>query len=81
MVFKDLHPQAPIHLMVVPKTHYPEFIQVPDDLLHKIFVVAKKIIIEQNLTSYRLVNNGLGSALVPHFHLHILGKINKLRQL
>jgi histidine triad (HIT) family protein len=81
IVFKDLHPQAPVHILVVPKTHYAGFIQIPDDLLQKIFAVAKKIIIDQQLTSYRLVNNSLATALVPHFHLHILGKIEKFRRL
>lgn len=81
IVFKDLHAQSSIHWLVVTKQHFPEFTDLPDDLLQTLFIKAKHIITEQKITSYRLVNNSLKTALVPHFHLHILGNVEKFRRL
>ncbi|MCX8009221.1 MAG: HIT domain-containing protein [Patescibacteria group bacterium] len=81
IVIKDIYPQAPIHLLVIPKTHYPEFLDMPDDLLSHLFSVAKSVIKKHNIQSYRLVNNGKGAAIIDHFHVHILGKVEKERKL
>jgi histidine triad (HIT) family protein len=81
IVINDIHPQAPVHLLVVPKTHYSEFLVMPEDVLSRLLELSKNVIREQNISSYRLVNNGKGAALIDHFHLHILGKIDKNRGL
>jgi len=81
IVIRDIHPQAPIHLLVIPKIHYGEFLNMPSEMLNALMAVTKQIIKEQGISSYRLVNNGKGAAFIDHFHLHILGKVEKDRHL
>lgn len=81
IVIPDISPQAPTHLLVIPKLHVKEFIDVSSSLITKIMEVTKAIIKEQKIESYRLVNNGKNVAVVDHFHLHILGNIDKFRKL
>lgn len=81
LVIPDIKPQASVHLLVIPKQHIVEFIDVPVSLLTDIMEAAKRVIKEQSITSYRLVNNGKNVALIDHFHLHILGNIDKFRTL
>src|SRR6516164_3535728 len=80
LAFQDIKPQAPRHVLIVPKKPIPrigeakpEDHQVLGHLLLKAAEVAKQIGLEKN--GYRLVfNNGpdAGEA-VPHLHCHILG--------
>lgn len=81
VVIPDIHPQAPTHLLVIPKTHYAEFLEMPNDLLLHVFETAKTVIAKQRISAYRLVNNGKGAAMIDHFHLHILGSVEKERGL
>lgn len=81
VVIPDIHPQAPIHLLILPKVHYGEFLDMPQSLLTALTELTKKIIHDQQIVQYRLVNNGKGAAFIDHFHLHILGKISKDRGL
>ncbi len=80
MAFRDVNPQAPAHILVIPKKH----IATIDDadttderLLGKMVLTAKKLAKTEGLSEagYRLVfnvNAGGGQA-VYHIHLHILG--------
>jgi histidine triad (HIT) family protein len=77
--FEDVNPQAPVHLLVVPKKHIPEIHSMTEadrDLIGHLFLTAKKIADDVGLDSkgYRLViNNGVGAGqTVFHIHLHIL---------
>lgn len=81
VVFKDIHPQAAVHWLVVPKIHVEEFTQTSDELLSKMFAIIKKIIKERGIAQYRLVNNGKGAALIDHVHIHVLGSVDKFRKL
>ncbi|HUT85287.1 MAG TPA: histidine triad nucleotide-binding protein [Elusimicrobiales bacterium] len=78
LAFHDLNPQAPTHILVIPKKHIPSFSETkPQDaeLLGKIQLAIVKIAKEQNLTDYRIVaNNGrLAGQSVGHLHFHLLG--------
>ena len=80
LAFRDLHPQAPVHVLLVPKKSIPRVAEagVTDQhllghLLLKAAEVAAKLGLQA--TGYRLViNNGPhGGESVPHLHCHILG--------
>ena len=78
MVFKDLHPKAPVHLLVIPKEHVASIAHLEENhamLIQKIIYTAKRIAKEQGLAGYKLVFNvGRGGGqVIDHLHLHILG--------
>lgn len=82
MVFPDIHPQKPIHLLIIPKKHVEEFTNIDDMLLHgKIGSVITKMIGKFELTNkgYKIVINGGGSQEVNHLHYHLLGPMGKLQ--
>lgn len=80
LAFRDIKPQAPVHVLIIPKKPVPRIAEAgPEDhkvlghLLLKAAEVADKLGLKKN--GYRLViNNGpdAGEA-VPHLHVHILG--------
>jgi histidine triad (HIT) family protein len=81
IVIKDIYPQAPIHWIILPKKHITELLNAEDKLVHHMMNVAKKIIRDDKIVGYRLVNNGKGAAVIDHLHLHVMGKVDKLRAL
>lgn len=76
--FKDLNPQAPIHILVVPKKHYDNVMQVEenDDIISKIYrainIISKKENFAEN--GFRVINNCGKDAgqTVMHMHFHII---------
>lgn len=77
--FEDVNPQAPVHILVVPRKHLSEIHTMTEkdrELVGHLFFTAKKIAEEKGLDArgYRLViNNGAGAGqTVFHVHLHIL---------
>lgn len=79
LAFKDINPQAPTHILVIPKKPIVciDDAQLEDqNLLGHLLLTVKKVAAEANLTNgYRVViNNGNdGGQTVAHLHLHILG--------
>jgi histidine triad (HIT) family protein len=80
LVFHDINPQAPIHLLVIPKKPIPSIaaMEEGDDLIiGHLMKVAKKVASELGLDQdgYRLVTNigNHGGQTVPHLHFHLLG--------
>jgi len=79
VVFHDIHPAAPIHLLIVPRRHFSSLIDAgPDDLalLGKMLLLAPRLALEQGATDgFRVVvNNGAGGGQeVFHSHFHVLG--------
>jgi histidine triad (HIT) family protein len=80
IAFRDIHPKAPVHLLVIPKEHRPSLAETTDadaallgELLRFARVVAEKAGIAK--TGYKLVMNvGRGAGqIVDHLHLHLLG--------
>ena len=80
LAFRDINPQAPTHLVIIPKKLIPRIAEAQADdqkllghLLLKAAEVAAKLGLDK--TGYRLViNNGKdGGETVPHLHCHILG--------
>ncbi|MBC8063102.1 MAG: histidine triad nucleotide-binding protein [Clostridiaceae bacterium] len=80
LAFRDINPEAPVHIIIIPKRHIASLNEVSKEdleLLSHILLVAKNIASENKIaeTGYRLVNNcGTdGGQTVPHLHFHILG--------
>ena len=77
IAFKDIHPKAPIHLLIVPKKHIPSVnhLEIEDKtLMGELILVAQKIAREKNLKGYRLqINVGRPAGqIIDHLHLHLL---------
>jgi len=79
LAFKDIHPQAPIHILVIPKAHLDSMDAVTAEnsaVAAKIFTAIPKIAAEAGLTGgYRVISNCGPDACqsVKHLHFHILG--------
>jgi histidine triad (HIT) family protein len=76
-VIRDIDPQAPTHVLIVPKKVIARVEEATDgdaELLGKLLLTAKKFAKLNGLTSFRLViNNGRQAGeTVPHLHIHLL---------
>lgn len=84
MVFSDIAPVAPLHLLIVPKVHIEDLMspEVEDGKMwEKMTKVAKDLVKKNNLKGYRLVINGGTAKLVNHLHLHLMGDVGAERKL
>ena len=79
LAFEDIHPQAPVHLLVIPKKEIPSLNEVTEEdaaLVGHLLVVVRDLAARRGLTrGYRVVLNcgpDSGQA-VPHLHFHLLG--------
>jgi histidine triad (HIT) family protein len=79
LAFADIHPQAPVHVLIIPKEHIPTVADAAADktlLLGRLIQIANSIAKEQELIfGYRLVINCRKDAgqEVFHLHVHLLG--------
>lgn len=79
LAFKDIHPQAPVHFLIIPKRHITSLAEVgPADtpLLGRMLALVPQLAREQGLVDgFRtLINTGrVGGQEVPHLHLHVVG--------
>ena len=75
--FRDINPQAPTHILVIPKTHISGCNGVTEEnsaVVAHIFEVIAKLTKEKGIESYRVVSN-IGEQAgqsVPHLHFHVL---------
>ena len=80
MVFKDIHPVRPFHVLIVPKMHIEDTGAVSEvALFAKLFSVAQKIITLEKLNGngYRILINGGGAQVVDHLHIHLMAPVTK----
>ncbi len=80
MVFPDINPTRPVHLLIVSKEHIADFLDLKnDEVWIKIKKVAQKLIKEQGLENkgYRLTLSGGGAQIIEHLHAHLSGPIGK----
>ena len=76
VAFRDIQPQAPVHLLVVPRRHIGSLKEADDErLLGRLLAAARKAAASAGLAQYRVVINTGAEAgqSVPHLHLHVLG--------
>lgn len=79
IIIKDLNPQAPVHLLLIPKEHYTNIVEMSDaqaqtlaKCLKKLSTLTDKLGLQNG---FRLVSNKGedGCQSVGHLHIHILG--------
>ncbi len=77
LAFKDIEPQAPVHVLLVPKKHFNNILDVDSDTFGYMQNIVKKIASDLNIdaSGFRVViNTGKdGQQSVEHLHFHILG--------
>lgn len=76
-VVRDIHPRAPVHLLVIPKTRIPTILQAPPALVGEMFELAKRAARQEGIAEdgFRIIINThpYGGQSVYHFHIHVLG--------
>jgi histidine triad (HIT) family protein len=78
VAFRDINPQAPTHVLVIPRSHHPNAASTAaaePELLAHLVEVAARVAAADDVDDYRLVFNtgpGVGQT-VFHTHLHVLG--------
>ena len=82
VAFADIHPMAPVHILVIPREHLESINSLTDDekserIAGRLLMVAKKLAKEQGIDEkgYKLlIRTGRhGGQEIPHIHLHLLG--------
>ena len=80
IAFRDINPQAPTHLLIIPKRHIPSLAHLSDahiPLIGQMVKVANQLAKEEGVfeSGYRLaISCGeQGGQVVPHLHMHLLG--------
>ncbi len=80
IAFKDIEPQAPVHVLIVPREHIPALVDLTEEtadiigyLHYKTREIAKEMGIEER--GFRLICNYGKDAnqIVPHIHFHLIG--------
>lgn len=78
--FRDIEPQAPVHILIIPKMHIASANELTEEnasIVGHIFAVAAKIAKDEGIAEggYRIVNNcgEDGGQTVKHLHFHMLG--------
>lgn len=80
VAFKDINPQAPVHILLVPRKHIDSVQDIQEEdaaLMGTMVLIAREIAEKNNIgkEGYRLViNNGInGGQTVSHLHMHMMG--------
>ena len=80
VAFEDIHPKAPIHILIVPRQHLATLLdahEADEQLLGHLLLVANRIALQIGIADrgFRLVINcnSEGGQAVYHLHLHLLG--------
>jgi histidine triad (HIT) family protein len=80
LAFRDINPQAPTHVLVIPKGHYPNVAALPAAdgvLLGEVITEAHRVAAAEGVSDsgYRVIFNTGEQAgqTVPHVHAHVLG--------
>jgi len=84
IVFKDMYPKAPFHVLVVPKEEIVSLIDVKDDqwvIMGNMLKVAQLVAKQEGLNGYKLAMNvgKEGGQEVDHIHLHVMGDTSQIK--
>jgi histidine triad (HIT) family protein len=80
IAFRDINPQAPVHIVIIPRKHIASLSDLSEDdsaLVGRLVATANKLAQDEGIAEkgYRVVINcgPEGGQLVPHLHVHLLG--------
>lgn len=82
IAFPDIHPMAPVHVLIIPKEHIESANQLTDDekgekIGGRLLLAAKKIAADKRIAEngYKLLirTGSYGGQEVPHLHMHLIG--------
>ncbi len=76
--FKDIHPRAPVHILIIPRRHIPSAKDLSEEdapLMGRLLLAANRVAKQLGLQGYReLIQVGReGGQTVSHLHMHLLG--------
>jgi histidine triad (HIT) family protein len=80
LAFRDIHPAAPTHILIIPRKHIPSLVEIDEadlptvgNMVRVANELAKRVGIAER--GYRIViNTGKeGGQVIPHLHMHLLG--------
>lgn len=82
IVFKDINPKAPVHLLIVSKEHIASVKELKGEhkeIVAKMIYVARDVAERRGLVGYKIIFNvgQAGGQLIDHLHLHLLGGWSK----
>ncbi len=80
----DAYPESEGHTLIIPKTHYTDIYEVPDNILSHMFTIAKKISDNNRkklnvLGSIFCINYG-DQQIIKHLHLHVFSEYKQKNQ-
>lgn len=77
LAFHDINPKAPVHILVIPKTHFDSFIDVTPEVMAGMTSFIQEVAREMKIdeSGYRVITNvgENGGQEVKHLHFHLLG--------
>ena len=87
LAFKDINPQAPVHILIIPKAHYDSVDALDENsapIVGEIMLVARRLAEEFHLDNgYRIITNigENGGQTVKHLHFHLIGGVKLSEQM
>lgn len=81
VVFKDIHPKAQIHLLIIPKKHLTDVRDDDGTIWKSVGEMVKKLAEKYKVKGFRIVHNAGDAALVKHMHVHFLAEVGSDRQI
>ncbi len=75
VVFADINPKAPVHLLIVPKKHFERLVELPNEVLVQLIDTARDVALKLKLENNFLLiqRNGPGAGqIVDHLHFHFM---------
>ncbi len=86
-VILDVGPVSKGHALILPKDHYADFYEIPEDLAVGAFKLAKKLMVKMtqklNCDGFNIVQNNkeAGDQTVPHYHMHLVPRYKDSQKL
>ena len=81
VVFKDINPQAAIHLLIVPKEHINDLGGLDDRVWKEIKDIVVVMAKNKGAKGFRLIHNSGDAASIPHLQIHFLADVSSERGL